>query len=102
MKIIRPILVGHFEAYGDKSKSGFNPKSAVSIFKPTEIDDHDDDVSVTQQYSPPPSRHAIYSVDIQPNTRRHHEKISHDDYTRLATCGGGSKIDQLIAIQTSY
>lgn len=97
MRIIQPILIGHFESYSDKSMNGFNPK-VVSIFN-SKADGDDDGASqsssssVLQQPNDPPpplpSRHAIYSVDIQPNTRRH-EKSSHDDYTtRLATCGGG-------------
>jgi hypothetical protein len=95
MRIIHPILIGHFESYSDKSKRGFSPK-AVSIFNPTKDGDDDNGASsVAQPNDPPPSRHAIYSVDIQPNMR-HHEKSSHDGYTRLATCGGGSKIDPLM------
>lgn len=99
MRIIHPILIGHFESYSDKSKRGFSPK-VVSIFNPTKDCDDDNGASsssssVAQPNDPPPSRHAIYSVDIQPNTR-HHEKSSHDGYTRLATCGGGSKIDPLM------
>ena len=86
MRIIHPILIGHFESYSDKSKSGFNPK-AVSIFNSKTDGDDDVSSSVPPLNNPPPSRHAIYSVDIQPKT-----KGSHDDYTRLATCGGGSLI----------
>lgn len=95
MRIIHPILIGHFESYSDKSKRGFSPK-VVSIFNPTKDGDDDNGASsVAQPNDPPPSRHAIYSVDIQPNMR-HHEKSSYDGYTRLATCGGGSKIVPLM------
>lgn len=105
MRIIHPILIGHFESYSDKSKRGFSPKT-VSIFNPTKDGDDDNDASsssslVAQLNDPPPSRHAIYSVDIQPNMH-HHEKSSHDGYTRLATCGGGSKIDPLMTTSCNH
>ena len=81
MRIIRPILIGHFEASSDKNKGGFNPK-ATSIFKPAS------DVVPALQNDQAPSRHAIYSVDIQPSTCNS-ERNSFDRHTRLATCGGG-------------